>query len=188
MRMSDAFPSNYMKASDLRGDTVVTIDRVEMEIVGQGRQAEKKPVVYFRQHDKGLVLNKTNANTIAKIAGSEEMDEWGGRRITLWPTDVESGGELVMGIRVRLVNPPGAASRVPSLNEVKVTTFRKFLALFPGKTTTDFKAALEAFYPDRQPEQLSALDLQAASAANFERAEDPLPPAGQEFVLDDIPF
>ena len=61
MKANDVFPGKYLKASDLNGhEPVVTIDRVEMEDVGDGR----KPVVYFKGKEKGLVMNKTNFSTI----------------------------------------------------------------------------------------------------------------------------
>ena len=78
MRISDAFPSNYLKAADLQSkDVRVTIDKVMMEEIASG---EHKPVVYFRGHDKGLVLNKTNGNNIATGFG-DETENWLRRRI-----------------------------------------------------------------------------------------------------------
>jgi hypothetical protein len=79
MNIDSAFPSNYLKASDL-GDAqpVVTIDRVELEAVG--RDKEMKPVLYFRGKEKGIVLNKTNSNKIASLVGSRDTDHWRGNR------------------------------------------------------------------------------------------------------------
>ena len=47
MKMSSAFPSQYLRASDLEGRQVnVTIDCVKMQEVGQGSEAKQLPVVY----------------------------------------------------------------------------------------------------------------------------------------------
>ncbi len=98
--VSEYFPSNYIKASDLKGASpTVTIDRVEYEAVG--RQKDMKPIVYFQGKDKGLVLNKTNCNKIVEIAGSPVTEEWTGVRITLFATMVEFQGDTVEAIRVR---------------------------------------------------------------------------------------
>jgi hypothetical protein len=72
MRMSSAFPSNYLRAADLQGRNVtVTIDRVAMEDIG----GDHKPVLYFRGKEKGMVLNKTNGNNISAAYG-DETDDW----------------------------------------------------------------------------------------------------------------
>lgn len=100
--INDAFPSNYLKASDLAGNqVVVTIDRVEFELVG--REREEKAVVYFLGKTKGVVLNKTNAKKITEIAGSALTEEWHGVAIVLFPTETEFGGETVECIRIKPV-------------------------------------------------------------------------------------
>lgn len=100
MNIDSAFPSTYLKASDL-GDNqpVVTIDRVEVEPVG--RDKEMKPVVYFRGKEKGVVLNKTNSRKIAELTGSKDTDDWTGCQIRLYATETEFGGEMVECIRVK---------------------------------------------------------------------------------------
>lgn len=109
MNINSAFPSNYLKASDLgESQPVVTIDRVEVEPVG--REKEMKPVVYFAGKTKGIVLNKTNSKKIAEIAGSHETDEWVGVQIRLYATEVEFSGEQVEAIRIKA--PKAAAKPV----------------------------------------------------------------------------
>lgn len=108
--IQDAFPSNYLKASDLKGaQPVVTIDRVEFEPVG--RQKEMKPILYLVGKEKGIVLNKTNANNITGLAGTSETDEWRGVRIRLYATHVEFQGETVEAIRVKAAPPQAAMAR-----------------------------------------------------------------------------
>lgn len=100
--INDAFPSNYLKASDLKGaQVVVTIDRVEFEEVG--RDKEEKPVIYFTGKTKGVVLNKTNARKITEITGSAITEEWRGHAVVLYPTETEFAGETVECIRVKPV-------------------------------------------------------------------------------------
>ena len=102
----DAFPSNYLKASDLKGSQpVATIDRVEIEPVG--RQKEMKPVVYFVGKEKGIVLNKTNANTISNLVGSPNTEDWAGFAVRLYATHVEFGGEQVEAIRIKSAGTAG---------------------------------------------------------------------------------
>ena len=100
MNINNAFPSAYLKASDL-GETqpVVSIDRVEVEPVG--RDKDMKPVIYFAGKTKGMVLNKTNSRKIAEIAGSPDTDDWRGVQIKLFATEVDFQGETVEAIRVK---------------------------------------------------------------------------------------
>jgi len=113
MNVNDVFPSNYIKASDLRGSQVtVTMQRIQIEEVGDG----PKPVLYFQGKDKGLVLNKTNANTIAGMYGPE-MDGWAGRPVTLFATQVDFQGRQVEAIRVQIQRPTpvNPAATMPSI-------------------------------------------------------------------------
>jgi hypothetical protein len=103
MNINSAFPSKYLKADDAEQDLILTIRGVKVETVGQGPKAEQKPVVYFVEVEKGIVLNKTNAKMIAKIAKSDDTDHWKGVIIRLISTEVEFQGDLVMSLRVREV-------------------------------------------------------------------------------------
>ena len=95
------FPSKYVKAVDLDGEELdVVIDRLAVEWIGEGNDATEKPVLYFRNHDQGLVLNKTNATLIAETYG-EDTDGWVGKPITLYPTQVQFGAKMVDCIRVK---------------------------------------------------------------------------------------
>ena len=99
--VSDAFPSNFLKAIDLSNRTVkVTISKVVFEEIGQNK--DKKPVMYFENVKKGLVLNKTNAVEIAATHG-DQMEGWTGKEIELFSTMVPYQGQNVAAIRVRAV-------------------------------------------------------------------------------------
>ena len=96
MDINDAFPSVYLKAADLKGNKVtVVIDACEKALVGE----DEKPILTFSGKDKGLVLNKTNANRIASLYGPN-TDDWIGKEIKLYPTKVDFQGGLVDAIRV----------------------------------------------------------------------------------------
>jgi|TARA_R110000751_G_scaffold80621_1_gene162679 hypothetical protein len=59
---------------------------------------------------KPLVLNKTNIRRLVAAFDSNESDEWIGKTIQLYlDPDVEFGGEVVGGIRLRAV--PKAAKK-----------------------------------------------------------------------------
>jgi len=110
-----SFPSKYLSAADLPddGDLIVTITDVTMESVGLGAEASEKPVLYFQEAKKGLILNKTNTETICSLYGSE-TDDWEGKRLALFATEVDFKGKQTLAIRVRTRAPratrPGAAA------------------------------------------------------------------------------
>ena len=98
IKVSAAFPSNYLKAADLQGRHVaVVIASVVMEDMGDDGE---KPCVYFRGTPKGVVLNKTNASNIAVLYG-DDTDAWIGQTVTLFPAMVDFKGKSVEAIRIR---------------------------------------------------------------------------------------
>ena len=102
MRMSKVFESRYLAAADVEemgGEVTYTISRVVIEQIGQKK--EDKPIVYFRQHKKGLVLNQINNTRLIGSLG-DESDEWIGRNVTLEVEQVPFQGKIVPGIRCRI--------------------------------------------------------------------------------------
>lgn len=102
----------YLYAFDLQGrDVTVEIDRiVGGELTGEGGKKTKKPVAWFVGKKKPLALNATNCKTIARLYGSNDVKDWVGKRITLWPTTTTFGSDTVDCIRIRPEIPPPAKS------------------------------------------------------------------------------
>ena len=102
MKISGAFPSKYLKAADLGNRSVtVTIDKCLIENVGsESGSEEHKPVLYFRGKEKGLVLNKTNAESIAYVYG-DETEAWAGKAVEMFTMMVSFQGRMTPGIRIR---------------------------------------------------------------------------------------
>ena len=73
--------------------------------VGTEGQAEKKPVLYFIGKAKGLVLNKTNGETLSSAYG-DETDVWRESIVVLYPTTTSFKGQTVPCLRVRVPTPP----------------------------------------------------------------------------------
>jgi len=97
MKVGEAFTGTYLKAEQFADKrALVTCDHVKMEKVGE----DTKPVLYFAGKDMGLVLNKTNANMIAEIAGDDEMDNWKGVQVVLHGATTDFQGKRVPCIRV----------------------------------------------------------------------------------------
>lgn len=98
MNINEAFPSKYLKASDIPEEgRTVTISRVDEEEVG--RDKEVRPILFFEGVEKGVVLNKTNATNIAKLYGPE-TDDWVGKKVLLGTAWVDFQGQSTEGIRI----------------------------------------------------------------------------------------
>lgn len=98
------FPSKYAKAADLRGKNVsVVIERIlpREKLMMQGGKTDHKPVIFLKGKEKGWILNKTNARSIAKIYGPE-LTNWLGKTVVIMATEVEARGEMVEAIRVNV--------------------------------------------------------------------------------------
>lgn len=113
MNINNAFPSKYLKSGDLGSDDLtLTMSHVEEEVVGQDADSESKPIVYFEEVEKGFVLNKTNAGTISALY-TPETDNWKGKRITLFATEVAFQGKQTLAIRVRSRVPAATSEFTP---------------------------------------------------------------------------
>jgi hypothetical protein len=106
MNINNLFPSKYLKSGDLEEDLTLTIKSIIQENIGQGEKQEVKPILYFSETEKGMVLNKTNANTISSLYGPE-TDAWPGKRITVFATEVDFAGKQTLALRVRMRQPGG---------------------------------------------------------------------------------
>lgn len=105
MKIGAAFPSKYVKAADLNGREVqCIISHVKIEDVGG---EEDKPVLYFKEKSKGVVLNRTNATAIAMKYG-DDTDDWNDKPILVYPDTTMFQGKMVDCIRMRVPALPAS--------------------------------------------------------------------------------
>ena len=109
MKTSDAFPSKYLGSVDFDKPALATVLRCELQEVGQERESEKKPVVYFNEYERPLILNVTNFRTLAKALGADS-DMWPSGQIVIFTSQTSYKGEMVDCVRLRAPNVPQTAS------------------------------------------------------------------------------
>lgn len=199
MNIESAFPSNYLKASDLHGqDLNVTIKSVVIDDVGTDNKPEPKPIVMFHEVEKGLVLNVTNKNVIVGLLGPE-TDRWSGQKITLFPTQVDFRGDQVEAIRVRLRQPQGGkaptAAPLPSgAVDAMRNAWRSYQDANKGEAAeviaAGWKALVAAWFPGKPKEIISGREWQSLIDNKFA-----MPPTmadvlsgAPQFKEDEIPF
>jgi hypothetical protein len=112
--------SKYLSAADLTQAKTLRIKAVTVEQVGRGNNQEQKPVVWFTNHKKGLPLNRTNNRAIRGAFG-DDMEQWPGKLIVLFPTQTDFAGRTVGALRVQIPPPktdgsakPAAATAAPA--------------------------------------------------------------------------
>jgi hypothetical protein len=98
-KLGQYFVGQFFKAADFPSPRLLTIVSVDDEEVGQKR--EKRLVVRFENEEQSFVINKTNALSIAEIAGTDDLDEWIGAKIVLFAARTDFAGRQVDCIRVR---------------------------------------------------------------------------------------
>lgn len=96
------FPSNsrYLTKEDIGEAKNWTLDIVERQSMQNG---DRKFVLYFIEHEKPLVLNRTNFTVLDMLYGNE-TDDWKGKPICVYfDPSVMYGTERTGGIRLRAV-------------------------------------------------------------------------------------
>lgn len=103
-KLNDVYASagDYLKASDLGGKSArLKISSYEIKGFNTDKGEVKKVVLSFEGKDRQLVVNKTNAITIAQNVGSEDLNDWVGHEIVIGVKKVPYQGNMVDSIRVR---------------------------------------------------------------------------------------
>ncbi len=114
MRIGEMKESKYLKKEDVGNGKLFTIREIQKKNVAMDNQEpDEKFVLYFEEVPKGMVLNWTNIQLIAKAIGSEETNDWLGKKIVLYEDpNVSFGGSLVGGIRCRAPRQETAANPI----------------------------------------------------------------------------
>ena len=102
-KISEMRESKFLKKEDVGNGALMTITGCEQHNVAkEGAGIEMKWSLSFAETDKPLVLNSTNLQLCAQICGSDDTDDWNGKKIVLYtdPT-VSYQGKVIGGIRVR---------------------------------------------------------------------------------------
>jgi len=116
MNLGDLKTSKFLKKEDVGVGMLVTISTITTEnVAAEGAEPDEKAAIHFSELAKPMILNSTNGQIIARIAGSDTDIEttWAGTKIVVYnDPNVSFGGRLVGGIRVRAPKP-GAVSPEP---------------------------------------------------------------------------
>ena len=125
MNIKDIYTStsNFLKVDDLAGKRVV-VEIESFKVAEVGDEHKKQIVLTFKGKEKVLGLNKTNAEQIARLVGSDDADLWIGCKIKLKPAMTTFAGKDTPCIRISdeffepAPNRTAPASIAPSDDEI----------------------------------------------------------------------
>lgn len=86
-------------------EKILTIKEVKLELVQNKDGKEECTVAHFVENEKPLILNKTNADMIAKVWGTPYVEDWSGKKIILKVKKVSAFGEMTDAVRVSKDRP-----------------------------------------------------------------------------------
>ncbi len=111
-------------------DLTVTIEKVVREnITGTGGKKEECSVAHLIGQ-KPFILNMTNQKTITKVLGTPFIEEWEGKKITLYVAHIKAFGEdNVECLRVR---PETPAMKLPDLLKSDTVNWAKVVTAMNG--------------------------------------------------------
>jgi hypothetical protein len=100
-KINEMMPSRFLKKEDCGTGILLTIAGVQIDNVGTKDAPDEKWTMLFEEN-KPMVLNSTNMQLCAKICGSDDTDDWRGKKVVAYDDpNVSFGGKLVGGVRLR---------------------------------------------------------------------------------------
>jgi hypothetical protein len=99
-KVNEMISSKFLRKEDFDEDQVCTIKGVELETLNQ-QSHDQKWVMYFKEHEKGMVLNTTTIRVLEQAFG-DDSDHWIGKRVMVYvDPNVSFQGKIVGGLRIR---------------------------------------------------------------------------------------
>jgi hypothetical protein len=138
-------------------DLVVTISYVQKEtITMMGGKKEDHSLMYLYDGWKPMILNTTNSKTIEKLYGPY-IEDWAGKRVTLYASTTKLGSEMVECLRIR--------AKVPALEKEALTAARFVKALASVKAGTFTAASLRDKFALTVDQDTALADAESERAA-----------------------
>jgi len=132
-------------------ELILTIKKAGVEtILGVEGKKEDELVIHFTEDYKPMIVNATNAKTIAKVHKTPYVEQWIGKQIQIYARRIRAFGEDMEALRVR--------DFIPQTKEVDT---KKAIALVNGcKTLEELKTVYSSLTKEEQghPDVIKAKD------------------------------
>ena len=94
--------SSFLSAADIAAPVVISIDRIEEEIIDDLGQEVGMLALYPKGYDQGILLRENHLALLSEILGSKTPTDWIGKKVVMFPDrDVWLYGRPVGAIRFR---------------------------------------------------------------------------------------
>lgn len=94
---------DLMKEDGSYGKIVLTIKEAKTsEVVDHKGKANSEATLHFNEA-KPMILNHTNVRAVAKACGSPYIEDWTGKKVTIYVTQVKAFGEMHDALRVESI-------------------------------------------------------------------------------------
>ena len=119
MKIGDMIESKYLKQSDVEDEIIVTVQWLKkVNVARDDEDPEYRWTVKFQEFPKPMVLNVTNLKRMAKALG-DDTDDWINGKVILYvDPDIEFGGNVVGGLRIKAAARKVATKRAVSDDEI----------------------------------------------------------------------
>lgn len=103
--VNDLKKSRFLAIKDVEPPVTVTITKYEkINVALETQEPDERWCLYFRELAKPLALNVTNGMLLKAITGSDDFDNWIGKKVVLFNDEsVMFAGEFTGGIRIRAI-------------------------------------------------------------------------------------
>jgi len=108
--------SKFLRKEDFEEDAVCTIRGVKLEEM-QGNSSETRWVLYFKELQKGMVLNTTTIRVLEQAFG-DDSDAWVSQKVMVYvDPNVSFQGRIVGGLRLRTPKKTAPVKTAPPPEE-----------------------------------------------------------------------
>lgn len=113
MKIGDMIDSKYLRQSDIGDEehTVTVAGLKKVNVARDDEDPEYRWTIKFEEFPKPMVLNVTNLKRMGKALG-DDTDGWIGGKVILYvDPDIEFGGNVVGGLRIKPIPRKGTTAK-----------------------------------------------------------------------------
>ena len=126
-KVHEMIESKYLKKEDVANGALVTVAGLErVNIAMEKQKPDFKWIMSFHEIEKPMVMNSTNIQLCEIACGSDDTDDWIGKKIVLYSEpNISFQGKLVGGIRLRAPRKQTLVEKTESIQKRVVTAMER---------------------------------------------------------------
>jgi len=95
--------TKYLVGDEIGKEITVEIESFETEKVFDKKEQHEvdKLVIYFKGGKKGMIVTPRKAKDISRVTGTSFVEDWVGKKITIYPKNEKHFGEIIPVLTVK---------------------------------------------------------------------------------------